>query len=326
MKAIRVRAHGGPEVLQHEDIDLPQTGPDEVLVRIAAAGLNFIDIYHRKGIYKLPKPPFTLGSEAAGTVEALGDDVEEFRVGDRVAYAMVVGAFAEYAVVKASRLVKLPNSMDFPAAAAIMLQGMTAHYLTHSCFPLNDGHTALVHAAAGGVGLLLTQVARKLGATVYATVGSEAKAELARGAGANEVIIYTRQDFETEVKALTGGQGVDVVYDSVGASTFNKSLNCLRPRGYLILFGQSSGAVPPFDVSVLGAKGSLFLTRPSLNHYSATRDELLMRTKDLFRWMANGDLKLRIDRVFPLADAVKALDELESRRSTGKVLLLPPSE
>lgn len=294
-------------------------------MRIAAAGVNFIDIQQRTGKYKVPELPFTIGSEAAGTVSAIGSGVSGLSVGDRVAYTMVAGTYAEYARAPADRLVKLPDGLDFQTGAAVMLQGTTAHYLTHSTFPIKPGHVVLVHAAAGGVGQLITQLADKLGAKVYATVGSDAKAALAREAGASHVINYTTQDFEAEVKRLTGGRGVDVVYDSVGKDTFEKSLNCLRPRGCLALFGFSSGPVPLFDPATLGAKGSLFLTRPGLAHYIATREELVMRTTDLFRWIVEGALTLRIDRVLPLAEAARAHEELESRRTTGKVLLTPES-
>ncbi|HLH31735.1 MAG TPA: quinone oxidoreductase, partial [Terriglobia bacterium] len=272
--------------------------------------------------YKPPQLPFIPGSEAAGTVSAVGEGVTDVKVGDRVAYAMSLGAYAEYASVPAWRLVKLPDHVDFKAGAAIMLQGMTAHYLAYDTFPLKHGDRALVHAGAGGVGLLLIQVAKNLGATVYATVGSEEKAALARQAGADETIIYATQDFEAEVKRITGGRGVDVVYDSVGLSTFDKSLGCLRPRGYMVLYGQSSGPVPPVDPSVLFTKGSLFLTRPSLAHYAMTRDETLTRAGALFGWMGLGKLKLTIGQVYSLQDAAKAQDALAGRRTTGKVLLL----
>ena len=321
VKAVRVHAYGGLEALCYEEVATPSPGAGEVLVEIAASGVNFIDVQHRAGRYKGPKLPFTVGSEAAGTVAEVGSDVHDVRVGDRVAYAMIVGAYAEHAVVPANRIVKLPDGVDFTAAAAIMLQGLTAHYLTHSTFPLKRGDVALVHAAAGGAGLLITQVARKLGATVYGTVGSEAKAALARDAGATHVINYARQDFEAEVKRLTGGRGVDVVYDSVGKDTFERSLNCLRPRGYLALFGFSSGPVAPFDPAILGAKGSLFLTRPGLNQYIATRAELVQRASDLFAWLAAGDLRPHIDRVLPLAQAASAHEALEARRTTGKLVL-----
>ena len=323
MKAVRVHRYGPSDVLQYDEIDVPAPGPGEALVRLAAAGLNFIDVYYRTGIYTTTLP-FTLGSEGAGTVAAIGSGVTEVAVGDRVAYCMVLGAYAEYAVVPAWRLVRLPDAVDFETAAAVSLQGMTAHYLTHSTFPLRAGHSALVHAAAGGAGFLLTQVARRCGATVYATVGNADKAAIARAAGANDVIVYSKQDFEAEVKRLTGGRGVDVVYDSVGAATFDKSLNCLAPRGYMVLFGHSSGPVAPVDPLTLQAKGSIFLTRPGLNRYSATREEILERMNDVFRWIASGELRLRIDAVRPLADVARAHDDLESRRTTGKVLFRIP--
>ncbi len=323
MKAIRVHGYGGPEVLKYEDAPAPLAGKGEALVKIAAAGLNYIDVYFRTGASKAPQMPFIPGHEGAGTVTAIGEGVTEVKVGDRVAYAMTPGSYAEYAAVPAWRLVKLPDDVDFKIGAAIMLQGMTAHYLTHSTFPLRSGHRALVHAAAGGVGLLLTQVARKLGAAVFATVGNEAKAQLARGAGAGETIIYSKQDFEAEVKRLTAGGGVDVVYDSVGVDTFQKSLNCLRPRGYMVLYGQSSGPVAAVEPAQLVAKGSLFFTRPSLAHYAASRGEILSRTSDLFRWLAAGELQFKVDHVFPLADAARAHEELTGRRTTGKVVLVP---
>src|SRR5436190_6419827 len=322
MKAIRVHNYGGPEVMKYEDVPVPTPGKGEAVVKIAAAGLNFIDIYFRTGLSKAAQLPFTPGQEGAGTVSSIGEGVTEVKVGDRVAYAMTQGSYAEYAAVPAWRLVKLPDNVDFKLGAAIMLQGMTAHYLTHSTFPLKRGHKAVVHAGAGGVGLLLTQIAKKLGATVYATVGNEAKAELARGAGADETIIYSKQDFEAEVKRLSPGR-VDVVYDSVGADTFETSLNCLRPRGYMVLYGASSGPVPAFDPSILAVKGSLFLTRPSLAHYSMSRDEILDRTSDLFRWLGNGELKFKVDHVFSLAEAGKAHEALARRQTTGKVVLIP---
>jgi NADPH2:quinone reductase len=323
MKAVRVHTAGGPEVLRYEDVETPTPGPGQALVKIAAVGLNFIDVQFRAGKYPPPATPFTVGSEAAGTVAAVGDGVTDVAVGDRVAYTMVIGTYAEYHVVPAARLVPLPAAIDFETAAAVMLQGTTAHYLTGSTFPVGPGDTALVHAAAGGVGQLIVQVARLRGARVIGTAGTAAKAALAREAGADDVILYTEQDFEAEVKRLTNGRGVDVVYDSVGKDTFAQSLNCLRPRGGLALFGFSSGPVAPFDPAVLGAKGSLFLTRPGLNQYIATRDELLMRTRDLFAWLESGRLKVRIDRELALADAAKAHTELEARRTAGKVLLIP---
>jgi NADPH2:quinone reductase len=318
-----VHAFGGPEALRYEDVPTPAPGPGEALVKIAAAGVNFMDVQQRTGRYRGPVIPFTVGSEAAGTVTQVGPDVTDVAVGDRVAYAMVTGAYAEAAIVPAKRLVKLPPGVAFDAAAASMLQGLTAHYLTHSTFAVKPGDTVLVHAAAGGAGALITQIARIRGATVYGTVGSAAKAELARAAGAAEVINYTERDFDTEIKRLTNGRGVDVVYDSVGKDTFDRSLNCLRPRGYLALFGFSSGPVPPFDPAVLGAKGSLFLTRPGLNQYIATRDELVGRANDLFAWLSAGTLKPRVDRVLPLAEAATAHAALEARRTAGKVLLAP---
>ncbi len=323
MKAIRVHACGGPEVLRYDEMATPEPQAGEALVEIAAAGVNFIDVQHRTGRYKPPALPFTLGSEAAGIVTAVGAGVSEVAVGDRVAYAMVLGAYAEHAVLLAKRLVKVPAAIDLKTAAAVMLQGLTAHYLTHSTYAIKSGDTALVHAAAGGAGQLITQVARLRGATVYGTVGGEAKAAVARAAGAAAAIDYRTQDFEAEIKKLTNGRGVDVVYDSVGKDTFEKSLNSLRPRGMLALFGFSSGPVPPFDPAVLGAKGSLFLTRPGLNQYIATRDELVQRAADLFKWLASGELTLHIDKVLPLADAATAHRELEARRTAGKLLLEP---
>ena len=319
MKAVRVHECGGPEALRYEEVATPTPGRGEALVKIAASGVNFIDVQQRAGRYKPPAFPFTLGSEGAGTVAEVGPDVHDVRVGDRVAYTMIVGTYAEYAAVRADRLVHVPVDVTFESAAAVMLQGTTAHYLTHSTFPIKSGDTALVHAAAGGAGQLVTQIARLRGATVYGTVGSPGKAVLAREAGAAATIDYTRQDFEAEIKKLTNGRGVDVVYDSVGKDTFEKSLNCLRPRGMLALFGFSSGPVAPFDPAVLGAKGSLFLTRPGLNQYIATREELVQRTSDLFAWLALGALRPRIDRVLPLAEAANAHRELEARRTAGKI-------
>lgn len=323
MKAIQVFETGGPEKMQLAEVPRPMPGPGQALVRIAAAGVNFIDIYFRTGLYK-SDVPVALGSEGAGTVEAVGAGVSEVAPGDRVAYAMVRGSYAQFALVPAWQLVKLPDNLDFQSAAAAMLQGMTAHYLTHSTYPLKSGDTCLVHAAAGGAGGLTVQMARMRGARVFGTVSTEEKARVAREAGAHEVILYTTQDFEAEVKRLTEGRGVDVVYDSVGASTFEKSLNSLRPRGLMALFGQSSGPVPPFDPTILNAKGSLFLTRPSLAHYCQTREELLWRAGDVLGWVASGALKLRIGGTYPLADAARAHRDLEGRKTTGKLLLLPP--
>jgi NADPH2:quinone reductase len=306
--------------MQYEDVDVPRPGPGEALVKITATGLNYLDVQYRIGRVKAPLP-FTNGTEAAGVVSEVGSGVTDVKAGDRVAFTMILGTYAEYALAPAARLVPVPAGLDLRTAAAALLQGLTAHYLTHSTYPLKAGETALVHAAAGGIGNVLTQVAHIVGARVIATVGSDAKAELARQAGAHHVINYSTQDFEQEVKKLTDGRGVDVVYDSVGKDTFDKSLNCLRHRGYLALFGFSSGLVPPFDPAILGVKGSLFLTRPGLNQYIATRDELMTRARDLFTWIADGSVKIRINHTFPLADAVKAHQELEARRTTGKVLL-----
>ena len=320
MKAVRVHTLGGPEVLTYEDVDEPRPGAGEAVVKIAASGLNYLDVQYRIGRVKAPLP-FVIGSEASGVVTEIGSGVTEVKVGDRVGWAMTLGSYAEYASVPAWKLVVLPAGLDMQVAAGVMLQGLTAHYLTHSTFALKPGDTALVHAAAGGVGSVIVQVARIIGARVLATAGTEAKAELARQAGAHDVIVYTKQDFEAEVKRLTGGRGVDVVYDSVGKDTFDKSLNCLRPRGMLALFGFSSGLVPPFDPAILGTKGSLFLTRPGLNQYMATRDELLSRVTAIFEWLASGALKIRIGHVFPMSDARRAHEDLEARRTTGKVLL-----
>jgi NADPH:quinone reductase len=323
MKAIRVHECGGPAALRYDDVDVPEPQAGEALVEVAAAGINFIDVQHRTGRYKPPSLPFTLGSEAAGTVTAIGPGVTEVAVGDRVAYAMVLGSYAEYAVVPAKRLVKVPAAVELQTAAAVMLQGLTAHYLTHSTYAVQPGDAALVHAAAGGAGQLIVQVARIRGATVYGTVGNAAKAEVARAAGVAAAIDYRTQDFDVEIKKLTEGRGVDVVYDSVGKDTFDKSLSCLRPRGMLALFGFSSGPVAPFDPAVLGYKGSLFLTRPGLNQYIATRDELVGRANDLFAWLASGKLTITVDRIWPLSDAAEAHAALEARQTAGKLLLVP---
>jgi NADPH2:quinone reductase len=322
MKAIRVHKQGGPEVLVLDDIPVPEPKSGEARVKIEAIGVNFIDIYHRTGLYPVPTP-FTLGMEGAGVVDAVGDGVTEVKKGDRVAYSMVLGSYAEYAIVPAWKLAPVPANVDAKSAAALMLQGMTAHYLTHSTYALKKGEMALVHAAAGGVGLLLVQIAKHLGAIVIGTVSTEAKAALVKEAGADHTILYTQTDFAAEVKKLTQGRGVHVVYDSVGQSTFTKSLDCLRPRGYMALFGQSSGPVPAFDPAILVAKGSLFLTRPSLIHYTLSRAELRQRAADLFTWTASGKLKLRIDKILPMTEAAEAHRELEGRKTTGKVLLLP---
>lgn len=324
MKAVVVHEFGGPEALVHEEAARPTPRAGEALVRLGAIGLNFIDVYHRTGLYPLPRP-FIPGMEGAGVVTEIGEGVTEVRPGDRVAYAMQPGAYAEYAVVPAWKLVPVPAGVAEDTAAALMLQGMTAHYLTTSVYPLKAGETALVHAAAGGAGLLLVQLAKRLGARVIGTVSTPAKAELARAAGADEVILYTESDFETETRRLTNGRGVEVVYDSVGRETFMKSLNCLAPRGMLALYGQSSGVVPPFDPALLAQKGSLFLTRPSLAHYAANRAELLWRSGELFSWVEAGQLNLRVGKSFPLAEAAEAHRQLEGRLTTGKVLLHPTS-
>ena len=321
MRAIRVHELGGPDVLRYEEVPLPSPGPGQALVKIEAMGLNFIDCYFRAGLYKTALP-FIPGMEAAGTVTATAPDVTEIRVGDRVAYAPYIGAYAEYAVVPADRLVKLPGGLDSHSAAAVMLQGMTAHYLATSTYPLRKGDTALIHAAAGGVGLLLIQIAKMRGARVFGTVSTEEKAALAREAGADEVVLYTEKDFEAEVMRLTSGKGVNVVYDSVAKTTFDKSLNCVGMRGVLALFGQSSGPAPSLDPARL-AKNAIFLTRPGLGQYTATRAELLQRAGDLFDWIASGKLKLRISRTLPLKDAPEAHRLLEGRKTTGKVLLTP---
>ena len=322
MKAIQITETGGPEVLKLAELPIPQPGPGQVLIRVEATGVNFIEIYFRKGTYKASLP-LVPGSEAAGTVEELGPGVTGFDAGDSVAAVSVLGSYAEYALVPAAGLVKVPDGVTMEQAAAAMLQGMTAHYLAHSTFPLKKGDTALVHAGAGGVGLLLTQMAVKIGARVITTVSTKEKAELSREAGASEVILYTEQEFEPEVKKLTGGKGVDVVYDSVGKTTFEGSLNCLRPRGLLALFGGSSGSVPPFDLIQLSGKGSLFVTRPTLWHYVATRAELEWRAGDVLGWVAKGELKLRTEFLYPLDEAAQAQTDLEARKTTGKILLEP---
>jgi len=321
MKAIQVRQPGGPEALQLIELPAPQPKANEALVKIAASGVNYIDVYYREGRYKAALP-FIDGQEGAGIVETAGSQVTSFKAGDRVAWTGILGTYAEYAAVPADRLVAIPRGVSRQDAAATMLQGMTAHYLTHDTFPLKPGHTALVHAAAGGVGLLLVQMAHNLGVRVIATVSTEEKAALARGAGADEVILYTQSDFEAETRRLTGGKGVDVVYDSVGKTTFEKSLNVLRPRGMMVLFGGSSGAVPPFDLIQLSQKGSLFVTRPTLGHYTATREELESRSAAVFGMIAAGTLKLRVEHKYPLSEVQQAHRDLESRKTTGKLLLI----
>jgi NADPH2:quinone reductase len=322
MKAVRFERHGGPEVLELAEVARPEPRAGEALVRLEAIGLNYIDTYHRSGQYNVPLP-YTPGGEGAGIVEAVGDGVPDLQVGDRVAYANVPGSYAEYVAAPAEKLVKIPHGLGTKTAAALMLQGMTAHYLAFSTYPLQEGDTCLVHAAAGGVGLLLAQMAKRCGARVFGTVSTAEKAELAKDAGVDEVIRYTEQDFEQETRRLTDGQGVQVVYDSVGRTTFAKSLNCLAPRGYLVLFGQSSGAVEPTDPQVLNQKGSLFLTRPSLGHYLLTREELEWRASEIMAWAAAGELSVRIDSEIPLEDAAEAHRRLESRETAGKVLLIP---
>jgi len=321
MQAIRPKQTGGPEVLQLAEAPTPQPGPGEALVRVQAAGLNFIDIYHRTGLYPLPLP-LAIGLEGAGTVEQLGSAVSDLKVGERVAWASVLGSYATHVVAPADRLVPVPDAVATEVAAALLLQGMTAHYLMKTIFPLRDGHTALVHAAAGGVGLLLIQLAKRVGAQVIGTVSTEAKAALAKEAGADHVINYQVNDFVAEAKRLTAGRGVDVVYDSVGKATFDGSLDALALRGYVVLYGQSSGVVPTLDPARL-AKGSYFLTRPSLPHYTATRAELLSRAGDLFEMVGAGQLHIRIGRTFPLAQAADAHRALAGRATTGKVLLIP---
>ena len=322
MKAIRVHEVGGIEKLVYEDMPIPSPDSGQVLVKIDSIGLNFIDVYFRTGLYPTPLP-FTPGMEAAGTVEAAGKGAEKFKPGDRVAYAGSMGAYAEYAAVNSAQLVKIPDGVDLETAAAVMLQGMTAHYLIYSSFPLKKGNTLLLHAAAGGVGLLLIQLAKRAGATVIGTVSTAEKAALAKNAGADHVIVYTESDFEQEVKAITSGAGVHVVYDSVGRTTFEKSLDCLKSRGMMVLFGQSSGPVPPFDPGILNAKGSLYITRPSLFHYTATQKELAWRAGDILDWVSSGALKVRIDRKVSLRDAGRAHRALEARETTGKVLIRP---
>ncbi len=320
MKAVLMRETGAPEVLRVVEMDTPAPGPGEARVRLDFAGVNFLDIYGRKGLYK-GQLPRVLGDEGAGVVDAVGPGVTEVKVGDRVAYAGQAGSYAEYAVVRSAYLVHVPEGLETRQAAAAMLQGMTAHYLATSTFPLARGNTALVHAAGGGTGRLLTQIARLRGARVIGTASTEEKAELARTAGASEVILYTKVDFESEVRRLTNGRGVDVVYDSVGQATFEKSLGSLRPRGMLVLFGQSSGPVAPFDPLILNRKGSLFLTRPTLANYISDRQELLQRSGDVLGWINRKEIELRIDKVFGLSDAAGAHTYLEGRLSTGKVLL-----
>jgi NADPH2:quinone reductase len=321
MRAIRVEAPGGPEVMKVVEVPTPSPGEGQALVRVEAAGVNFIDIYQRMGVYKLPLP-FTPGQEGAGLVEAVGPGVE-LRVGERVAWAGPVGSYASHQILPAARLVPVPRGLDAKSAAAAMLQGMTAHYLVTDTFPLRPGHMCLIHAAAGGVGQLFCQLASRAGAHVIGTAGGPDKVRLAKQAGAHEAIDYRSQDFEAEVKRITGGAGVHVVYDSVGKDTWEKSLKCLRPRGVLVLFGQSSGPVPPFDPQILATGGSLYFTRPTLHTYVLTRDELLTRAGAVLGAIERGDLKLNIDQTLPLAQAPKAHELLASRKTTGKLLLIP---
>lgn len=322
MKAIQIQQPGGVEALQFVDIPVPKPKPNEAVVKIAAAGVNFIDVYLREGRYKAPLP-FVNGQEGAGVVTEVGSEVKTVKPGDRVAYAGPLGAYAEYTAVPAERLVPVPAGVSDRDAAAAMLQGMTAHYLLYDTFPLKAGQTALVHAAAGGVGLLLVQMAHNIGARVIGTVSTEEKAKLARQAGADEMILYTTSDFEAETKRITGGKGIDVVYDSVGKTTFEKGLNVLRPRGMMVLYGGSSGAVPPFDLIQLSAKGSLFVTRPKLGDYIITREELLSRAEAVLGMIAAGKLKLRVEHVYKLEDVQQAHRDLEGRKTTGKLLLIP---
>lgn len=322
MKAIRVHEHGGPDALKYEDVALPEPGPGQARVKLEASGLNYIDIYHRTGLYP-GQLPITPGMEGAGVVDAVGPDVIDVKEGQRVAYAMQQGSYAEYALVDAWKLMPVPDGIGMQQAAAVMLQGMTAHYLSQSTYPIQSGNTVLIHAAAGGVGLLLVQMAKQRGARIIGTVSTDEKAALAKEAGAHDIILYTENDFEEEVKRLTEDQGVEVVYDSVGKTTFDKSLNCLKRRGYMVLYGQASGPVPPLDPQILNAGGSLFLTRPSLGHYVPNRTELGKRANDLFTWMLDGDLDVRIDKTFPLAEAAEAHRYMEARKTKGKVVLVP---
>jgi len=322
MKAIQVQKSGGPEVLTLVDLPAPKPKPNEAVVKVSAAGVNYIDVHIREGLYP-SSLPFVIGQEASGIVSEIGADVKSFKPGDRVAYTGIRGSYAEYAAVPADRLVLLPPGISEQQAAAAMLQGMTAHYLVYDTYPLKKGETALIHAAAGGVGLLLVQMAKNIGARVIATAGTEEKAKLARAAGADEVILYAQQDFEVETKRLTDGKGVHVIYDGVGKTTFDKDLNVLRPRGYLVLFGAASGPVPLFDIGKLAQKGSLFVTRPTLVHYMAALEELQKRATDVLTMIATGKVKLRIEHIYPLREAQQAHRDLEGRKTTGKLLLIP---
>jgi len=322
VKAVRIKEYGGPEVMSYEDVDLPVPGVNEVLVKIEAIGINFIDTYQRSGLYQVPLP-LTLGLEASGIVQETGDQATHFKIGDRVAYSGIPGAYAQYASVPEDRLVHIPDGISFNEGAAAMLQGMTAHFLSQSTYPLKNSDTCLIHAAAGGVGLLLTQMAKMASAHVIATVSTQEKADLALAAGADEIILYTESDFEEELKRITDGKGVNVVYDSVGKTTFEKSINCLKPRGYMVLYGNASGPVTEFNPATLAARGSLYLTRPTLVNYISDRESLDKRSGDIFRWIADGKLKLRIEHCFPLSEVKEAHNQLEGRITTGKVILLP---
>lgn len=322
MKSVKVNEFGSPEVLSYEDNEIPEPKENETRVKLEAIGVNYIDIYQRTGLYP-NEVPFTPGMEGAGVIDEISDNKFGLKEGDRVAYAMNIGSYAEYSIVPSWKLVKIPDHIDIKTAAGCMLQGMTAHYLTHSTFKLNCDHTLLLHAAAGGVGLLLTQIAKKLGASIIGTCSSDEKVKLAKTAGADHLINYKEKSFEEEVKKITKNDGVDVVYDSVGKATFNGSLNCLKPRGMLVSFGQSSGAIPDFNPGILSQKGSLFLTRPTLKDYATSREELLQRTNDLFSWIKSGDLKIRIHKTYPLDNVREAHKDLESRKTSGKLLLIP---
>src|SRR3989338_5567295 len=322
MKAVILHKYGNTDALKYEDVPIPEPKEDEARVKLEAIGVNFMDIYHRKGLYP-NNLPFIPGMEGAGIIDKISDNSFGLKKGDRVAYAMNIGSYAEYAIVPAWKLVKVPDEIELKTAASLMLQGMTAHYLTHSTFPLKKNNIILLHAAAGGVGLLLTQMAKILGAKVIGTVGNDEKAKLAKENGVDEAIIYTKEDFEEKVKELTNGKGVDVVYDSVGKATFEKSLNCLKPRGMLVSFGQSSGAIENFNPAVLSQKCSLFLTRPTLSNYCANKEELLSRANDVFSWIKNEELKIKVHKAFRLSEAKKAHEELEGRKSSRKILMMP---
>ena len=322
MKAIRISQHGGSEVLSLDDIETPEPGDGQVRIAIEAAGVNFIDTYHRTGLYPLDLP-LTLGLEGAGTVNAIGAGVSDLSEGDQVAWKSVSGSYAEQVIANEADVVKIPAGVATKTAAAVMLQGLTAHYLSNSTYPIQEGDTCLIHAAAGGVGLLLVQMAKMRGARVIGTTSTEEKASLARGAGADEIILYTQQDFEEEVQRLTDGQGLEVVYDSVAKATWEKSINCLKPRGYMVFFGNASGPVPPIDPLLLSQKGSIFLTRPTLNSYTLTREEYLDRTNEVMGWIQADKLDVRIGEEHPLEQAAQAHDRLEGRHTTGKVLLIP---